>query len=46
MRFCDSPQLAAAIITAEHEPAPLEFVSLDDRLNEAASRQGFRVVQP
>jgi uncharacterized protein len=45
-RAADSLQLAAAIIAAEHEPATLEFVSLDDRLNEAASREGFRVVQP
>ena len=45
-RAADSLQLAAAIIAAEHEPATLEFVSLDDRLIEAASREGFRVVQP
>jgi uncharacterized protein len=46
VRAADSLQLAAAIIAAEREPATLEFVSLDDRLNEAASREGFRVVQP
>ncbi len=39
----DSLQLAAAVIAAEHEPATLEIVSLDERLNEAASREGFRV---
>jgi len=43
LRAGDSLQLAAAIIAAEHEPATLEFVSLDERLNEAASREGFRV---
>lgn len=45
LRAADSLQLAAAIIAAEREPATLEFVSLDDRLGEAASREGFRVVR-
>lgn len=43
LRAGDSLQLAAAIVAAEHEPATLEFVSLDDRLNVAASREGFPV---
>lgn len=43
LRSADSLQLAAAIVAAEHEPATLEFVSLDDRLSEAASREGFPV---
>lgn len=43
LRAGDSLQLAAAIVAAEHEPAALEFVSLDARLNEAASREGFPV---
>ena len=43
LRTGDSLQLAAAIIAAEHEPATLEFLSLDARLNEAASREGFPV---
>jgi uncharacterized protein len=42
LRTADSLQLAAAIVAAEHEPRSLEFVSLDARLNEAASREGFR----
>jgi hypothetical protein len=46
IRAADSLQLAAATIAAEQEPASLEFVSLDDRLNDAASREGFRVFQP
>jgi predicted nucleic acid-binding protein len=46
LRCADSLQLAAAIIAAEHEPATLEFVSLDERLNDAASREGFRIVRP
>jgi hypothetical protein len=46
LRCADSLQLAAAIIAAEHEPATLEFVGLDERLNDAASREGFRIVRP
>jgi predicted nucleic acid-binding protein len=43
LRSADSLQLAAAIHAAEGEPASMEFISLDDRLNEAASREGFRI---
>jgi hypothetical protein len=46
VKFWDSRQLAAAIVAAEHEPSTLEFVSLDDRLSDAASREGFRMVRP
>jgi predicted nucleic acid-binding protein len=45
LRSADSLQLAAAIVAAELEPASLEFVCLDDRLNEAAMREGFRIVK-
>jgi predicted nucleic acid-binding protein len=44
LRAADSLQLAAAIIAAEREPVTLELVSLDDRLSEAASREGFHVL--
>lgn len=44
LRAADSLQLAAAIIAAEREPATLELVSLDERLNEVAVREGFRIV--
>ena len=45
LRSADALQLAAAI-TATGEGSPsLEFVSLDDRLNEAASREGLRVLE-
>ncbi|MGH7578138.1 MAG: type II toxin-antitoxin system VapC family toxin [Longimicrobiales bacterium] len=44
LRAADSLQLAAAIIAAEREPTTLELVSLDDRLSDAASREGFRVI--
>ena len=46
LRAADSLQLAAAIIAAEREPSTLDFVGLDDRLNDAARREGFRVVRP
>ncbi|MCK6556314.1 type II toxin-antitoxin system VapC family toxin [Candidatus Binatia bacterium] len=46
LRAADGLQLAAAIIAAEREPGTLDFVGLDDRLNDAASREGFRVVCP
>ena len=46
LRAADSLQLAAALIAAEHEPSGLGFVSLDERLVEAATREGFRVVHP
>jgi predicted nucleic acid-binding protein len=45
LHSADSIQLAAAIVAAELEPASLEFVCLDDRLSEAAMREGFRVVK-
>ena len=44
LRAADSLQLAAAIIAADHDPASLPFVSLDERLNDAARREGFTVV--
>jgi hypothetical protein len=45
LRAADSLQLAAAIVAAEGEPATLEFVGLDQRLNDAATREGFRVLR-
>ncbi|HXQ30832.1 MAG TPA: type II toxin-antitoxin system VapC family toxin [Steroidobacteraceae bacterium] len=44
LRAADSLQLAAALIAAEHEPSSLEFVCLDERLSEAARREGFPVL--
>jgi hypothetical protein len=43
LRAADSLQLAAAVLAAEHDPPSLGFVSLDDRLGEAAQREGFRL---
>lgn len=44
LRAADALQLAAAVVAAEHEPASMEIVALDDRLAEAAEREGFRVL--
>lgn len=43
LRAADALQLAAAVVAAEHEPASLEMLVLDDRLAEAAEREGFVV---
>jgi len=44
LRSADSLQLAAAVIAAEHETGSLPFVCLDERLAQAAEREGFPVV--
>lgn len=41
LRAADAMQLAAAIVGAEGHPASLEIVTLDDRLADAARREGF-----
>ncbi len=41
LRAADALQLAAALIAADHDPSRLEIVSLDQRLNEAAGKEGF-----
>ncbi len=41
LRAADAFQLAAALLASERRPSSLEFVSLDDRLSAAASREGF-----
>lgn len=43
LRSVDALQLAAAILAADGRPSELPFLSLDDRLNDAASREGFPV---
>lgn len=42
----DAVQLAAALAAAENDPASLGFVTLDERLRDAASRQGFALILP
>ena len=46
LRAGDALQLAAAIVAAQGAPASLTFVTLDDRLADAASREGFPVLRP
>jgi predicted nucleic acid-binding protein len=43
-RASDAFQLAAAILAADGTPSSLAIVTLDTRLAEAASREGFDVV--
>ena len=44
LRAADTLQLAAALVAADHDPATLEIVCLDERLAAAARREGFTVV--
>lgn len=46
LRAADALQLAAAIVASEDQPATLPLVTLDDRLAEAAEREGFPIVRP
>lgn len=46
LRAAAALQLAAAIVASEDQPASLPFVTLDDRLAQAAEREGFPVVRP
>jgi uncharacterized protein len=43
LRTADALQLAAAILASDGDPASLDLVTLDDRLEEAARREGFRI---
>jgi uncharacterized protein len=44
LRAADALQLAAAFIAAERRPSSLEVVTLDERLADAARREGFELV--
>lgn len=44
LRAADAHQLAAAIVASESQPSTLPFVCLDDRLIEAARKEGFHIV--
>jgi uncharacterized protein len=46
LRAADAIQLAAAVLASQHQPASLAFVTLDDRLDLVARREGFEVVHP
>jgi predicted nucleic acid-binding protein len=44
LRTADSLQLAASLIWCEEQPAAETFVSLDERLRDAAKREGFTLL--
>ncbi len=44
IRAADALQLAAALIWCQEEPTAETFVCLDDRLSDAALREGFRLL--
>jgi predicted nucleic acid-binding protein len=44
LRAADALQLAAALMWCDEAPAGAGFVCLDDRLREAAGREGFAVL--
>lgn len=44
LKAADALQLAAAFVASENDPTTLEFVCLDQRLGEAAAKEGFRVL--
>ena len=44
LRAADAPQLGAAIVAGDGDPQSLELVTLDNRLAEAARREGFPVL--
>jgi uncharacterized protein len=44
LRATDALQLAAALVVCDEKPEGLPFISLDDRLNDAARKEGFPVL--
>jgi hypothetical protein len=44
LRAANALQLAAAFIAAERRPSSLEVVTLDDRLADAARKEGFELI--
>ncbi len=44
LRAADALQLAAALVACDERPETLPFVCLDDRLRDAARREGFPVL--
>lgn len=44
LRAADALQLAAAFIAADLRPSSLEIVTLDDRLETAARKEGFAII--
>ena len=46
LRTADAFRLGASIVAAEGHPATLQLVTLDERLAQAAEREGFAVLRP
>lgn len=46
LRAGDAMQLAAASLAAERRPASLTFVTLEERLETVAGKEGFPVIRP
>jgi predicted nucleic acid-binding protein len=44
LRAADALHLAAALVAVEERPASLEFVTFDERLAEAAAKEGFAIL--
>jgi uncharacterized protein len=44
LRAADAFQLAAALVASEESPVSIPFVTLDERLAEAARKEGFPVL--
>jgi len=44
LRAADALHLAAALVATSEQPAGVEFVTFDERLGEAAEREGFDVL--
>jgi predicted nucleic acid-binding protein len=44
LRAADALQLGAALVACDEKPEALAFVCVDDRLREAARKEGFRVL--
>jgi predicted nucleic acid-binding protein len=44
LRAADSAQLAAALLVAEDDPGSMTFVCLDEKLADAAEREGLTVL--
>ena len=45
LRAADALQLAAAFLAAERRPSSLEVVTLDERLADAARKEGFELIE-
>ena len=46
LRAADALQLGAALLSIDHRPRGRIFITLDDRLGDAADAEGFEVLRP